>query len=111
MPKVGGEPAEDDFLEERVELEVRRDEEARRFVTSVDGGEAYLAWAGAGEESTVDYRSTYVPPPARGRGVGTRLVLAALEDARDRGWRVVPTCPFVADVVQRHPEYAEILTR
>lgn len=92
-------------------LEIRRDEEQRRFVISVDGGTAYLAWSNAGKDETVDYVSTYVPPEARRQGIGTRLVLAALEDARERGWKVVPTCPFVKDVVERHPEYAEILVR
>lgn len=48
---------------------------------------------------------------ARGRGIGTRLVLHALEDARERGLRVVPSCPFVGEVVERHPEYADLLTR
>lgn len=88
---------------------MRRDEEARRFVAPVDGGDAYVAWAETGEEGTIDYVSTFVPPVARGRGIGTRVVVAALEDARERGRRVVPTCPFVRDVVDRHPEYAEIL--
>ncbi len=92
-------------------LEITRDEERRRFVASVDGGEAYLAWSDAGTEDTVDYVSTYVPPQARERGIGTELVLHALDDARERGWRVIPTCPFVKDVVERHPEYAEILVR
>ena len=92
-----------------MELDIRRDERARRFTTSVDGGEAYLAWSETGDEDTVDYRSTYVPPRARERGIGTRLVLAALDDARERGLKVVPTCPFVGEVVDRHPEYAELL--
>lgn len=97
-----------------MELEVRRDEEARRFVAPLDGGEggeAYLSWAETAEEDTLDYTSTFVPPEMRGRGIGTRLVLAALDDARERGYRVVPTCPFVTEVVDRHPEHEEVLAR
>ncbi len=94
-----------------MDLDIRRDERARRFTASVDGGEAYLTWSETGEANTVDYRSTYVPPAARERGIGTRLVLAALEDARERGLEVIPTCPFVGEVVGRHPEYEDVLAR
>ena len=41
------------------------------------------------------------------RGLGAALVRAALDDARDRGFRVVPICPFVEAYVRRHPEDAD----
>lgn len=91
-----------------LELEVRHDVERRRFVVPLEGGEAYLAYAAAGE-GRVDYRRTFVPEVHREAGVGTALVRRALEWARDSGHRVVPTCPFVSEVVERHPEYADVL--
>src|SRR5579884_2712755 len=36
-----------------------------------------------------------------------RGLRAALDDARDRGFRVVPICPFVEAYVRRHPEDAD----
>jgi predicted GNAT family acetyltransferase len=36
------------------------------------------------------------------------LTQHALEHARARGYRVVPSCPFVAAYVQRHPEYHDL---
>jgi predicted GNAT family acetyltransferase len=36
-------------------------------------------------------------------------VTAALDDARRRGFHVVPICPFVEDYVRRHPEYGDLL--
>jgi hypothetical protein len=36
-------------------------------------------------------------------------VRAALDDARERGLRVVPICPFVDDYVRRHPAYADLV--
>jgi predicted GNAT family acetyltransferase len=44
-----------------------------------------------------------------GRGFGTRLVLAALEDARRQEVVVVPLCPFVAYQLEVHPEYQDLL--
>jgi predicted GNAT family acetyltransferase len=43
------------------------------------------------------------------RGLGGRLVAFALDDARARGLAVIPTCPFVADYIRRHPDYADLV--
>ena len=42
----------------------------------------------------------------RGRGLGSRLAAAALEDARREGIDVVPLCPFIAHYIEQHAEYA-----
>ncbi|HKN99652.1 MAG TPA: GNAT family N-acetyltransferase, partial [Pseudonocardiaceae bacterium] len=38
---------------------------------------------------------TEVKPERGGQGLGSRLIKAALDDARERGLRVLPYCPFV----------------
>lgn len=50
---------------------------------------------------------TGVPSEIGGRGVGKALVQAMVEDARQRGYRVVPGCPFVAKLFERKPDWAE----
>lgn len=50
---------------------------------------------------------TGVPKAIGGRGVGKALVWAMVEDARQRGYRVVPSCPFVAKLFERKPAWAE----
>ena len=52
-----------------------------------------------------------VPPELEGRGIGARMVLAALDDIRARGEKVIPQCGFVAAVMRRHPEYQDLLAR
>jgi predicted GNAT family acetyltransferase/glutaredoxin len=52
---------------------------------------------------------TEVDESCEGRGYGSRLVAAALEDARRQGLAVVPLCPFVAHFVERHPEYQDLV--
>jgi predicted GNAT family acetyltransferase len=32
-----------------------------------------------------------------------------LADARERSLRILPTCPFFAAYLQKHPEYADIV--
>lgn len=41
--------------------------------------------------------------------MGSRLVKAALADAREQGMKVVPLCQFVAGYIERHPEEQDLL--
>jgi predicted GNAT family acetyltransferase len=45
----------------------------------------------------------------RGRGIGETLVAGALDDVRARNLRVVPECWFVAEFIETHPEYRDLL--
>ena len=57
----------------------------------------------------VAFLHTEVEPSLERRGLGSKLVAGALDDARERGLRVVPLCPFVEAYVHRHPGYAELV--
>ena len=54
---------------------------------------------------------TEVDPTHEGRGVGSTLAAAALEDIRRRGLSVVPICPFVRAYIEGHPEYGDLVAR
>jgi predicted GNAT family acetyltransferase len=54
---------------------------------------------------------TEVHPDAGRSGVGGTLVRAALDDVRAQGGSVVASCPFVRGWIERHQEYADLLTR
>jgi predicted GNAT family acetyltransferase len=53
--------------------------------------------------------NTEVTRSFEGRGVGSRLVTAALDHARGHGMDVLPICPFATAYIQRHPEYGDLL--
>ena len=44
-----------------------------------------------------------------GHGVAAHLVKTVLDEARDRGLRVVPRCPYVAHYIKEHPEYQDLV--
>lgn len=52
---------------------------------------------------------TEVRDAYEGRGVGSALVAAALDDARAQGLRVLAICPFFSGWVVRHPDYQDLL--
>src|SRR5207248_4002275 len=57
----------------------------------------------------IAFTHTEVDESCEGRGFGSRLAAAALEDARRAGLAVVPLCPFIAGYIERHPEFAQLV--
>lgn len=57
----------------------------------------------------IDY--SFVPPSHRGRGIALQLVRRAVEDARAGGYKITPTCGYVAAEFRRHPDWDDVLPR
>jgi predicted GNAT family acetyltransferase len=86
---------------------VTNNEAAQRYELDVDGAAAVAAYRRRG--NVVTFTHTKVPRALEGRGVGTRLIAAALQDVRQRGLRIIPECPFVASYVARHPDTQDLV--
>ena len=82
--------------------------EENRYELRVDGRLIGLL-AYRRREGRIALTHTEISPSCEGRGFGSRLVAAALDDARDEGLEVVPLCPFVAHYVDLHPEYRPLV--
>lgn len=87
-------------------------------VTDVPAASRYEARVGDELLGIAEYRltrdvitflHTEVLPAAEGRGVGSQLARTALDDARARGLRVRPLCPFISAYIRRHPEYQDLV--
>lgn len=88
-------------------MNLGHDEQSHLFTAELDGHQATLSYAPV-DEKTMDFQSTYVPHTLRNKQVGTALVRHALDQARERGWKVVPSCWFVRQVLDRFPEYGDL---
>ncbi|MDL2345717.1 GNAT family N-acetyltransferase [Deinococcus sp. MIMF12] len=55
------------------------------------------------------FSHTEIDPAHEGKGLGSRLVRGALDDARAQGREVVPMCPFVAGFIREHREYVDLV--
>ena len=86
---------------------VRDNRAEQEFEMELDGERAVAAYQREG--GVITFTHTLVPHAIEGRGVGSKLVRAALDASRDAGLKVVAQCPFVAAYIKRHPEYRELV--
>jgi len=79
-----------------------------RFEIELGDGEfafaAYNLLPGA-----IRFYHTEVPESHGGQGLGTALIRAGLAAARERGLKVIPTCPFFRAYLKKHPEEQDIV--
>jgi predicted GNAT family acetyltransferase len=88
---------------------VRDHPESRRYEIEVDGERVGLLTYRI-DGAVIAFTHAEIDPAVGGQGHGTALARAALDDARARGFAVVPQCPFVADFVARHEaEYGDLV--
>jgi uncharacterized protein len=86
------------------EAPVVDDTAAGRFVVREGDTQAELVYAVADDRIFLVH--TGVPEEWGGRGIGGRLVRAALERAETNGLTVVPWCPFARRWLHDHPDEA-----
>jgi predicted GNAT family acetyltransferase len=75
-----------------------------------DGGQrlGFVDYRPAGVSVIVSH--TEIAPGNEGMGLGAELVSGALDAIRASGKTVIPTCPFTAAFIHRHPEeYADLV--
>jgi uncharacterized protein len=90
-------------------MDVTNSPDQHRYEARIDG-----ELAGFAEYRTTDRLVTFVHTEVlaefEGRGVGSGLVRAALDDVRTTGGRVRAVCPFVRGYIERHPdEYGDLV--
>jgi len=86
---------------------IRHNAANNRFEFDVEGGHALAFYRLADGVMTITH--TEVPYALRGRGIGSQMMRGVLDSIRAQGLKVVPRCPFVADYINRHPEFADLL--
>lgn len=94
------------------EFDVVHDEEGHRYLLRRDGehvGVLDYRVVDGGDSETFDLHHTEIRPDARGHGLGGLLVRGALDDLRDAGRKVIPTCWYVREFIGANDEYESLL--
>jgi len=79
------------------------------YALSVDGkSAAHIEYRMHGE-GTIELVHTEVGKAFEGRGLGSQIAKFALDDARKRGLKVIPTCSYIAGWIQKHPDYGDLV--
>lgn len=52
---------------------------------------------------------TEVLPEHEGKGIGSFLARESMQAARAMGKRVIPSCPFIATWLRKHPDFIDLI--
>lgn len=73
-----------------------------------DVGEMTYYWE---DESRFVIDSTEVDSEQSGRGIGTKLILSAVEFARQHNYKIIPLCPFVLAKFEKMTDIHDVWSR
>jgi len=93
-----------------VQISYQDQEHKGRYVARIDGiaeeGELTISKV---SDVLIIADHTFVPDAMRGTGAASALVNRLIEDARAKGQRIVPLCPFIRAQSLRHPEWSDVI--
>lgn len=87
---------------------VRNNEAEHQF--EIDLGDSKAVAVYEREPGKIIFTHTKVPPAHEGKGIGSKLIRAGLQYARDHQLKVVPVCPFFAAYMKEHEEVQDLLS-
>ena len=96
-------------MSEQAAVTVHRDDENHHYEAVLDGKVAGFVQFRE-RAGRVILIHTETDPAFDGRGVGSALARAALDDVRARGEKAVVECPFIRSYIAKHPEYQDLVT-
>ena len=82
-----------------------------RYVGRVEGidAEAEITFTHRGP-NLISADHTGAPDALKGTGVAAAMVDYLVNDARTRGFKIIPICPYVRGQYEKHPEWSDLFT-
>lgn len=88
--------------------EVKLNTEKNRFELQMDESLAIIEFDKL-EPNVLDLTHTEVPEELSGKGVGSKLVVGALDYIRDNGLKLIPSCSFIKSYIDKHDEWQDLV--
>lgn len=89
------------------DVQVTDNTQAHRFEVNLEGHTAFAEYRLKPGHIVLPH--TVVPPEFEGKGIAGALARHAFGYAREKGLKVIPTCPFMSAWVKKHPEQHDIV--
>lgn len=92
-----------------MEIEQIEEENKGRFEAienKKQAGKITYTWAGQ-HKIIIDH--TEVDPNFKGEGIAKKILKATVDFAKENKLKVIPLCPFAKSVIEKTPEYQEVL--
>ena len=86
---------------------LRNNKSKNRFELEIDDHVAFVEYVMS--SGSIALLHTEVPKELGGRGVGSILAKAVLENVRAQGLKVEPRCEFLAGYIKKHPEFSPLV--
>lgn len=91
-----------------MKLEIKHDAENQKFFAIIEGKEAYLEYI-ISDLNIINMIKTYVPPELRGKGIAEKIVNAAFLFAKEKKYKVIPSCSYINTYIKRNPEFENLI--
>lgn len=85
----------------------RDNQAAHHFELTEQGLTAFASYRRNGDVVSIPH--VEAPVALRGKGSADRLMRAIVAEARDKKFRILPTCPYAKIWFQRHADAADVL--
>ncbi|MDA3885568.1 MAG: GNAT family N-acetyltransferase [Candidatus Delongbacteria bacterium] len=89
---------------------IKHDKEKQEFFAEIENKKAVLEYNKI-DEDTLDYNHTFVPEELRGQKIASNIIKEGMNYAKNNGYKVIPTCPFVKAFTEKNPEFNNIIKR
>lgn len=82
-----------------------------RYIATISGiaGEAEITFT-VWSPDRISADHTGAPESMRGTGAAMALVEHMIADARAKGFKIIPLCPYVRAQYAKHPEWQDVMT-
>ena len=94
-------------LVKQMDYELINNEATNQYEFHIDGFIPRIVYQKS--EDKISLIHTEVPLALGGKGIANQLVKKVLEDIQQKGFKLVPLCPFVKKYIQRHPEWTSLV--
>jgi hypothetical protein len=90
------------------DVQVHDNADQSRYEITVGGTPAgFTRYVLHGQQA--DFVHTEIDGKFEGHGLASTLIRSALDDARRRGWQVLPYCQFVKAFIAKRDEYRDLV--